>query len=165
MLRRIISAPLLIGDYSGVPLARPPTPMDPKNELLRHLIYPAPKRTKDQLTSQLSFEFFETAKYFRRTTRKLVKRLSQPSLAEMKKIKPESLEKLKKFSIILQKRRRAGPSPSGSFDSVISLDGLFGGEDPLLLVCFGFWGTRPGPVQSSNSSEFELSLEKSAGVF
>ena len=139
--------------------------MDPKNELLRHLIYPAPKRTKDQLTSQLSFEFFETAKYFRRTSRKLVKRLSQPSLKEMKKLKPESLEKLKKFSIILQKRRRAGPSPSGSFDSVISLDGLFGGEDPLLLVCFGFWGTRPGPVQSSNSSEFELSLEKSAGVF
>ena len=110
--------------------------MDPKNELLRHLIYPAPKRTKDQLTSQLSFEFFETAKYFRRTSRKLVKRLSQPSLKEMKKLKPESLEKLKKFSIILQKRRRAGPSPSGSFDSVISLDGLFGGDDPLLLVCF-----------------------------
>ena len=54
----------------------------------------------------------------------------------MKKLKPESLEKLKKFSIILQKRRRAGPSPSGSFDSVISLDGLFGGDDPLLLVCF-----------------------------
>ena len=131
---------MLIGDYSGVPLARPPTPMDPKNELLRHLIYPAPKRTKDQLTSQLSFEFFETAKYFRRTSRKLVKRLSQPSLKEMKKLKPESLEKLKKFSIILQKRRRAGPSPSGSFDSVISLDGLFGGDDPLLLVCYGFLG-------------------------
>ena len=65
----------------------------------------------------------------------MVKKLSEPTLKEMKRIKPESIQKLKKFSIILQKRKRAGPSPSGSFDSVVSIDGLFRSPDPILLVC------------------------------
>ena len=157
---------MLVGDYSGVNLARPGTPIDPKGELLRNLVYPAPKRLTNQLTTQLSFEFHDTKKYFRKKTRKLVKKLSNPSLADLRRLKPETIEKLKKFKdfdITIRRNNFKGPNPSptNEFDSVISIGHLFG-DEPILLVstrlnrtnlCNGL--NHSGSVLINNLSENE----------
>ena len=128
----MVSAPLLISDYSGIPLARPPTPIleekEEKVAVLNHLVVGGRQK---QLQTQLSFDFSDPSKYFKRKKNQLVKKLSEPTLFDVKRLKPEAISKLLKFKEIINKRlKRRYPS---KVDSIISLDGLFG-DNAVLLV-------------------------------
>ena len=128
----MVSAPLLISDYSGIPLARPPTPIleekEEKVAVLNHFVVGGRQK---QLQTQLSFDFGDPSKYFKRKKNQLVKKLSEPTLFDVKRLKPEAVSKLLKFKEIISKRlKRRYPS---KVDSIISLDGLFG-DNAVLLV-------------------------------
>ena len=128
----MISAPLLISDYSGIPLAQPPSPIlpkfDPNVAMMNHLVQ---GRRQKQLQTQISFDFSDPSKYFKHKKRQLVKKLSEPSLFDVKRLKPEAISKLTKFKEIIDKRlMRRYPSRR---ESVINLNGLYG-ENAILLV-------------------------------
>ena len=130
----MVSAPLLIGDYSGIPLAAPPTPIleekDDQVAMMEHMVVGGRQK---QLKSQISFDFSNPGQYFKAKKTQLVKKLSEPSLFDVKRLKPEAVSKLVKFKEIISKRlRRRYPSPVES----PSLVGLFG-DNAILLVSLG----------------------------